>query len=306
MAAKTNVEIQKIHTYTGHKDAVYTIEAGGEDQTFYSAGGDGLVIEWNLNNPENGRLIAKIPASVYALQMISEKDILIVGQNYEGIHLINVKSLQEEGSLKLTDKAIFDIKTLGDLAVVAAGDGELYFIDLPKLQVIKKSVIAEKNLRTVLFVGQNRCLVGTSDGQIITFDLETLEIIHEIPAHENSVFVLSKKEKDDTIVSGSRDARLKFWKDENLILDETINAHMYAINDLAFDPSGHYFATASMDKTIKIWDYDRRKLIKVIDKARHSGHLTSVNKLIWSRFNNYLISCSDDRSISVWNVVIAK
>jgi WD40 repeat protein len=81
-----------------------------------------------------------------------------------------------------------------------------------------------------------------------------------------------------------------------------VAAHLFAINHIAFSPSGEYFATASMDKSIKIWKADELKLLKVIDKGRHAGHGTSVNKLVWTDFKNQLVSASDDRTISVWNL----
>ncbi len=298
------VGVQKVHTYTGHKDAVYTLAPGAEPGKFYSSGGDGLVIEWDLDNFESGRLIAKIPKSVYALHYVKEQDVLIVGQNYEGIHLIDVKDLKEVGSLKLTTSAIFDIKVHDGRIFVAAGDGELFVVDLDTLQIIKQSSISERNLRSLLITG-NKCLVGTSDSQIIQIDLESLVIEKEFAAHENSVFALSQY-NGGYLLSGSRDARLKYWNPATLELEETIAAHMYAINDIEFHPLGQNFATASMDKTIKIWDYEKRKLIKVIDKARHEGHLTSVNKLLWTAYKDYLISCSDDRSIGVWSLDIPK
>jgi WD40 repeat protein len=55
-----------------------------------------------------------------------------------------------------------------------------------------------------------------------------------------------------------------------------------------------------MDKSIKVWDLEELKLLKVIDKARHAGHGTSVNKLLWN--TNMLLSASDDRSISAWDM----
>ncbi|MFY0624965.1 MAG: WD40 repeat domain-containing protein [Reichenbachiella sp.] len=306
MCAKTQVTVQKVHTYTGHKDAIYTLEPGEKENIFYSAGGDGHVIEWDLNNFESGRLIAKIPTSVYGLHFLAERGILIIGQNYEGIHLINVADLSIVGSLKLTKNAIFDIKVFENLIIVAAGNGELFVVDLDTLQIVKKSSIAEKNLRTIFITEKKKCLIGTSEGKIIQIDLGTLKIEKEILGHDNSVFSLASSSNEPLMVSGSRDAKLKFWDIETLSITESINAHMYAINDIKFHKSGLHFATASMDKTIKIWDYKKKKLIKVIDKARHQGHLTSVNKLVWSSHNDYLISCSDDRSIGVWSIDIGK
>ena len=96
---------------------------------------------------------------------------------------------------------------------------------------------------------------------------------------------------------------LKIWDvadDYKMLAD--IPAHLYAINDIAFSPDGAFFATCSMDKSVKVWDSQGFKLKKIIDRARHAGHGTSVNKLLWTTFENQLISCSDDRMISVWEV----
>ena len=298
------VTIQKKHTYTGHKDAVYCIEQGVHHHEFYSAGGDGMVIQWDLQNFENGRMIAKVPNSIYALHVVKHKNLLIVGQNYEGIHIINLQDKSELGSVKLSDAAIFDIKVCEDLIFVAGGKGELSVVRLSTFEVLKRSSIAEGNLRSIHFTSLGKCLIGSSDGNIIQIDIGSLKIETEVRAHLTSVFALAQFDEEGLMLSAGRDARLKYWQSDLLIEKESINAHMYAINDIVFRPDGKYFATASMDKTIKIWDFEKRKLIKVIDKARHQGHLTSVNKLCWTPHYDLLLSCSDDRSISVWQVDI--
>lgn len=301
MSSRPQVLINKLHTYTGHKDSVYTVEAGLYNNTFFSSGGDGNIIEWDLKNFESGRLIAKIPTSVYALYCDQENNQLIVGQNYEGIHVINLDDKKEVGSIKLSNAAIFDIKRYDNLLLVAAGNGEFYIVDYEKLTVLKKSYISEVNLRAITFTPNGSCLIGASDGQVIEVDLKSFEVLNQNAIHEKSVFCIAPYQRG--YISGSRDARLKFL-DHDISIDESINAHMYAINDIALHPKEPYFATASMDKTIKIWDINKRQLLKVIDKSRHGGHLTSVNKLYWSQHDNLLISCSDDRSISVWDIKI--
>jgi WD40 repeat protein len=77
---------------------------------------------------------------------------------------------------------------------------------------------------------------------------------------------------------------------------------MYAINHIAYSPTGDYFLTCSMDKSIKVWDATSFKLLKVIDRARHAGHGTSINKLLWTSFQDQIVACSDDRSLSVWKL----
>jgi WD40 repeat protein len=77
---------------------------------------------------------------------------------------------------------------------------------------------------------------------------------------------------------------------------------MYAINNISYRPDGKYFATCSMDKSIKIWDASTFRLLKVIDKSRHAGHATSVNKLLWTAYEDQLVSASDDHTLSIWNI----
>lgn len=299
------IEVKKLITYTGHADAVYTLERGIEPHLFYSAGGDGNIVEWDLNTSDKGRLIAKVPASVYSLCLVPERHLLVVAQNYEGIHLIDVLTNKEVGSLQFTEAAIFDMKVIGDLLLVATGQGRLYAIDLPKLKIVHEIEVCDQNLREILVLSNNQFLVASSDGFVRKYDLPSFKLLEEIQGHDNSVFAMLKKE--DVLITGSRDARLKFWDlPDKISLDESINAHMYAINDIVERKDGALLATASMDKTIKIWDYQQRKLIKVIDKARHDGHRTSVNKLLWLDYQDYLISCSDDRSIGVWRINIEK
>jgi WD40 repeat protein len=104
------------------------------------------------------------------------------------------------------------------------------------------------------------------------------------------------------MISAGRDALITFWNNEERLTDyHQIPAHMYAINDLVISPNEKYFATCSIDKTIKIWDTKAMRLLKVIDKNRSAGHGTSVNKLFWIN-NNKLVSCSDDRTVSIWQL----
>ncbi len=60
------------------------------------------------------------------------------------------------------------------------------------------------------------------------------------------------------------------------------------------------FATASRDKTLKVWETEGFQLLKVLEGRRDGGHSHSVNRLLWTNFNNWLVSCSDDRSIILW------
>jgi len=66
------------------------------------------------------------------------KKILIAGENYSGIHLIDYENKKELASLQLTTSSIFDIQHIENELIIATGDGLLTIVDLEKWTVKKK------------------------------------------------------------------------------------------------------------------------------------------------------------------------
>lgn len=298
------MEVNKFDTFSGHSDCVYCLASGEENHLFYSAGADGLVVRWNLQKPDAGELIARVPASIYAMAYHKSSNLLWVCQNGEGIHRIDPISKTEHSNLKLTFSNIFDIQFFENIAILAAADGLIFIIDIEKFALLKTIKAAENSARTIAINPlKKEMAVGFSDFTIKIFDLTDFSIKYVINAHKNSVFTVKYSPDFLYLISGSRDAHLKKWDVANQYqLLNDVPAHLFAINDLFFHENGQIFASCSMDKSIKIWDFATFKLLKVVDKARHAGHATSINKLLWTGFNSYLISASDDRKIAVWQI----
>jgi WD40 repeat protein len=300
----TYVKVNKLHTLTGHNDCVYSLEPAELPEQFFSAAGDGMVALWNMQQPDLGKLVAKLPNSIYALHYHQVSGYLIVGHNYEGIHVIDWKQNKELASLKISPSAIFDIKSHGNTIFIASGDGTVHLLDLANMKLLTQLKLSDKSARTIAINTRlNEMAVGYSDHIIRIFNLNDLQLKKEIASHTNSVFSLLYSPDGEQLLSAARDARIKLWDAAGgyQLLNEVV-AHMYAINHLQFSADGKHFVTCSMDKSIKVWNAAAMKLLKVIDRARHAGHGTSVNKLYWSAYNNYLVSASDDRHISLWDI----
>jgi len=298
------IEVNKVNTVGGHSDCVYTLEQGPKPNQFFSSGGDGVVALWDLNDMENGRMMVKVPSSVYALFYYAERDVLVIGQNFDGIHLVDLAKKEEIGSISLGTSAIFDIKVIKDRIFAALANGEIHVLDITTLETVHVIEASEKSARTIAISEQlGHLTVGFSDNFIRIYNLIDFGLIKEIEAHKISVFTVQYSPDQRYLISGSRDAHLKIWDTQKgYELHESIVAHMFAINHLVFSPDGKHFVTCSMDKSIKVWDAETFQLLKVIDKARHAGHGTSINKVLWTNFNNLLLSASDDRSISIWDI----
>lgn len=290
------LQIERIDTFSGHRGPIYALEKG-LDSLFYSAGSDGWIVQWNLAKPDLGKVIAQVEGSIYTLKLDAQ-DILWIGHNNQGIQGIRVVDQIQVFSIPTLGLSIYSIEFMGSAAWIGHNEGLITVVDIASKEVLKHIKASTKSVRCFSVLSDERMAVGYSDGYVRIFDA-SFQLIHAFQAHESSVFSLQSRGGE--LYSVGKDARIKQWNPDFSAKNEVVG-HIYAIHDLQFSPDGKWIATASMDKTVKIWEADSLKLRKVLDATRHGGHKNSVNKLIWSSFEDLLVSASDDKNLSVWKI----
>ena len=293
----STLQIERIDTFSGHRGPVYALEKG-VDSLFYSAGSDGWVVQWNLAKPDLGKVIAQIEGSVYAMKL-DASGILWIGHNYEGIQGIQVADQTQVFAIPTKGLSIFSITFVGSNAWIGHNEGLITVVDIATKSVVKHIKASSTSVRCFCALADDHVAAGYSDGFVRVFDSD-FQLVHSFKAHDSSVFSLQNRGGE--LFSVGKDARIKRWSIDFQLLNELIG-HIYAIHDIQFSPDGKWFATASMDKTVKIWESETLTLRKVLDASRHGGHKNSVNKLIWCLFDDLLVSASDDKNLSIWKIL---
>lgn len=297
------INVVKKAQLSGHNAAVYCISPFRSSAQFLSGAGDGWIVEWDLEQPENGKLLATVQGNIFSICYLPQQDWVVAGDMYGGLHWIDVEKKQNFRSVQLHQKGVFGIKIVDNRLFTVGGDGSIARWDISEAKSIDSLQLSRKSLRCLAYAPQrSEIAVGSSDGHIFLLNSNDLSLKRCLEAaHRNSVFCLQYSPDGRYLLSGGRDAYLRIW-DIAADFEElpTQPAHLFTLNAIAFHPTLPLVATAGRDKTIKIWDSNNFALLKVIDTVRYGGHLNSVNNLWWSDFEQQLVSCSDDRTLMVW------
>lgn len=291
----------------GHTHPIYTIEHAGDNRTFFTAGGEGAVVEWDLLQSDKPKIIFKGSSTIYALHKIPHLPVLACGERNGSIHLYNLEEKKLIGFIHHHHKAIFDLKSSasGNLLFAASDDGKVSAWELDKLKLVAETQLSDQSVRVLAANPDETSLAaGCRDNHVRIIHTNNFHAVQSFEAHSMPVFSLVYTANGEHLISGSRDAQLKIWDGNTLCLLEQIPAHMFAINHLALHPSSGILVSASMDKSIRLWDSSNFKLLKSINPDKCSeAHRLSVNKVCWLD-EETLISVGDDKRVKIWQIRI--
>jgi WD40 repeat protein len=298
------VNVTKVHSFTGHSGSIYALAEGTHEHFVLSGGSDRFLAQWNLASLLPDTFSAKFPSLIYSILPLYTENILFVGTTTGSLHVIDLLKKEEIKILQFHTSGIFDLKVSEkhNLLFSCGADGKLNVYDLNGLHHIQTLQISSLKLRNMA-VHENRNELSIADGlgYIHILTLPDLSLKSTIDFNNHSCNCLIYHPNDKYMISGGRDAHLRVWDIENdYTMVKAIPAHNFAIYDIKFLEGVNMFATASRDKTIKLWAGDDLDFILRINKEQYDGHVNSVNKLYWERSKQLLVSASDDRSLMVW------
>jgi WD40 repeat protein len=133
-------------------------------------------------------------------------------------------------------------------------------------------------------------------------DVETQQALNTAVHTSKTPLKIAFSKDGKTLVSADGEGNAILWKASTGKQRGACEIHkMAAINDVAIDPDGKILATASEDKTIKLWDLDKGEL-----KNNLTGHDDAVLCLAYSKDGKYLASGGKDHNVKIWDAATGK
>lgn len=298
-------EIIKLGEFVGHSGSVYALENGLEENLFFSGSSDRFVTQWNVNTFESAAFTAKLPGIIYCIKYIPNYNLLLCGTSEGIIHVINTKEKKEIKALKNHSAPLFAINysKKNNLIFSSGGDGKISIINPDLLSVQQILTVSNSKVRSLeINFLETELLVACGNEEVKIFSLPDLKLLKSFNANKLATNTAVYQHGSNTILSGGRDAILNIYTTDNYTVEKSIAAHNYAIYDIKFLDDLNLFATASRDKTFKLWNSLQHEFIVRVNAENYLGHTHSVNRLLWLKENQILLSAGDDRKIIAWKV----
>ena len=109
-------------------------------------------------------------------------------------------------------------------------------------------------------------------------------------------------EEPERLISGSDDFTLLLWHPtEGKQPIKRLTGHQQAVNHIAFSPDARFFASASFDKKVKVWNGRSGDFVSTL-----TGHVGAVYQVAWSSDGRYLVSASKDSTAKLWEIPSGK
>jgi ribosome assembly protein 4 len=158
------------------------------------------------------------------------------------------------------------------------------------------------------FILRTGCYDSTDPEKKISFYNDSINRTGEKRAlmfeHANRRYK-SFKEKinaSEKLVTGSDDFTLILW--DPLNSDKPVSrmtGHQGLVNHVCFSPDTFYLASASFDKSIKIWNGHSGLFLFNL-----RGHVGPVYQIAWSPDSRLLLSGSKDTTLKCWNIKVKR
>ncbi|CAM6121486.1 unnamed protein product [Calypogeia fissa] len=179
--------------------------------------------------------------------------------------------------------------------------GSVYIWNHQTQALVKSFEVTELPVRSAKFIARKQWIVAGSDDMFIrVYNYNTMDKIKAFEAHTDYIRCVAVHPTLPYVLSSSDDMLIKLWDwDKNWTCTQIFEGHSHYVMQVVFNPKDtNTFASASLDRTIKIWNLGSPEPNFTLD-----AHLKGVNCLDYYSGGDrpYLLTGSDDQTAKVWD-----
>lgn len=219
--------------------------------------------------------------------------------------------------------------------VSAGHDGDARIWDISSRKCIISLTGHTRSVRCVKWGGDGFIYTSSEDYTIKVWETTKGILMHDLKGHGGQIFSLSlsteytlrtgafdhtgktfssaeemkeaalakynkmKGNAPERLVSGSDDGTIILWVNQKK--RARLTGHQRYVNHVCFSPDGNWVASASYDKSVKLWNGITGNFV-----TSFRGHVGKVYQISWSADSRLILSGSEDSTLKIWDIKTRK
>ncbi|KAK3008907.1 hypothetical protein RJ639_013718 [Escallonia herrerae] len=279
---KVNVDgrVSLKHKLSGHQKPVSYVSWSPNDNQLLTCGVEEAIRRWNVSSGECLHVYEKGGLGMVSCGWAPDGKSIFSGVNDRSICMWDLDGKELECWKGQRSLKISDLGVTSDGKQIITICRETVILLLDREAKAEKLIEEDSTITSFSLSTDNKFLLVTLLNQEIhLWNIEGhIKLVAKYKGHKRSRFVVRAcfgGLEQAFISSGSEDSQVYIWHKGSGELVETLPGHSGAVNCVSWNPTNpHMLASASDDRTIRIWGLDQ---VKMKHKATHSNGIHYCN-----------------------------
>lgn len=279
--------------FTGHKASVLALAGNPKEPFFFSVGADGLVVRWNVHNPDEGDVIIRLNGIVPSMTYDKQSNCLYAVLNQKGILEIDHTKRKSELIVPLPSTSFNKLVVSGRYGIASAKGGELILFELKEKKIIDRIQTGLESTPQFILDEAKLWHYGTQGFDTISWDENGFKRSDSIHFKEDVCMTSVGK----YIWASEEDFlhMVDMKKQGKIFTIETKHGHFIKL--LGSKESGFMVALLKSGDLVTIETSKKNALVGQPVQKEHNG---AINDLLWSENYTFVITAGRDKKIGVW------
>ncbi|MEL6927111.1 MAG: NB-ARC domain-containing protein [Cyanobacteria bacterium J06600_6] len=298
-----------LETFTEHTSQVLAVTFSLDGQILISGSQDKTIKLWNVDTRKCVKTFWGHEDGIRSLGVSPDGQILVSGSNDKTLRLWNINTGEclkvFTGHANAVLSVVFSPQ--GNLLASSSIGHKIRLWNINTGECVKVFTGHSNMINSIAFHPQGHSLAsGSYDQSVRLWDIVTHQCLKTWQGYSNQTLVVTFSPDPKLLVSGGHDTKIRLWDIETEQTVQTLQGHENWVFSLAFVSAANrvgtknnarILASASADKSIKLWNLDSGQEI-----ATMYGHEAVVRSICLSPDGKILASGSEDATVKLWDL----